>query len=285
LRSRLVDRVVAARTAVIVAPSGYGKSTLVDDAAAALGLSSVRVEITPTSGASADLLLAAVRRALRAGGLRSLADALEVGPREASALLVELLSERGDDPVIFDDVQNLAATAAQLVGEIARHVAEPHRVIIAGHSLPPGAVSNPDVMVNAGDLAFTADEIRAEAKRMRRPVEAFEADAIASATGGWPAAVHLAIETSTTDVRSLRVGLTELLDRLLASVDPQTRVLAGWAAHVPWLSDSVAAALGNSDAIERLVSTGLPLRRRADGWVVMPDPLREVLRSTTSLPP
>ena len=90
----------------------------------------------------------------------------------------------------------------------------------------------------------------------------------------------LAVEAGVTEPRALREGIGSLVDRLLGGSDEATRVLVAQLSEMPVLSPSVAAAVAGSGAMDRLVATGLPVRVRPDGWWVLPDPIRDVLRAS-----
>ena len=93
----------------IVAPSGFGKSVLAGDVAEALGWPTVLLELTVRTGADGDLFNAALRRSLRAAGLRSLAESPE--------WFVDLLVERDDPVLVIVDESQFAAGSGQVVRE------------------------------------------------------------------------------------------------------------------------------------------------------------------------
>ena len=292
-RPRMVQALARAHAGLVIAPSGYGKSHLADEVAAALGHTTVSVGVSATAGRDPLLLIAALRRALRGAGLRSFAEALELrsDAGEVARRLIELLHER-DDPLllVIDDAQRLSAASSDVIGCLAAEVPAPHQILVLGQTAPHWAAPSSapplawDVEVGAADLAFTADDIHALARDMKRPIDQSEALAIASATGGWPSAAILAIETGSTDARGLRNGLSGLLGRLLVDVDTDARALSVLAAHLPRISETVLVAVGGGGAIQRLRATGIPLRKRSDDWLEMPDPIRDILRQEAPLP-
>jgi len=260
-----------ARMALLVAPSGYGKSTLIQELAERLGWTQVFVD------GELGTFAAALRRALRRAGLLSVAEALEGG---AGVSLPSLLATRSD-PVLFvvDDADRLDAAEAAEAAELVATLGAPHRMVIAGQSVP--SWPNPpllDARLGPAEMSFDAVEICDYAQLVERPLDSTESEAIFSATAGWPAAVTLAIEAGVTEPRALREGIGSLVDRLLAGVDEATRVLVTQLAELPLISPSVAAAVAGPKAMDRLMATGLPVRLRPDGWWVLPDPIRDVLR-------
>ncbi len=291
-RQSLVDRLVQGRRGALFAPSGYGKSTLLDQLAQRLGYSTVLVEAADEPADDARVFVATLRRALRAAGLRLLAEAIGESPEgedEAAAqvvLLTDLLAER-DDPVllVFDDVHRWHGAAADALGDVVAELPAAHHVVVAGHAAP-GWKRAPrfDVELGQADLAFSVAEIAAYGAARSEIVDDAAAAAIEAATGGWPAAVALAVEAQVIEPRALRRGVGALVERVLAGLDPDTRALVMGLAQLPLLSDEVAAATFGRGALNRLATTGMPLRQRGDRWIVLADPVRSALAEPGALP-
>jgi DNA-binding SARP family transcriptional activator/ATP/maltotriose-dependent transcriptional regulator MalT len=279
------------RAATIIAPSGYGKSMLAEEVAERRGHATAFVELTQRAGRNGALFVAALRRALRGAGLRSLADAMSASPaaEDRAALsavqsLVELIVERDDQLlIVVDEVQFAQGSAAAALAELVNSIRDPHAVLLAGQALPrwdpPPQV---DATLGAGDLSFDAGEVAELSRHARRALDASEVDTILTATGGWPAAVALAIDSGFTDASSVRSGIAVLLERVLASAEPETRSAVRSLAALPLLSASVAETVAGPGSLARFESLGIPLRQRSDGWFVLPEPIRHALMADTT---
>jgi DNA-binding SARP family transcriptional activator len=60
---------------------------------------------------------------------------------------------------------------------------------------------------------------------------------------------------------------------------PETHAEAAALAWLPRIDDRIAGIAAGAGALDRLMAAGLPLRRRADGWLELPDPIRDALRA------
>lgn len=293
-RPRLVERLAPARVSAIVAAGGYGKSALAAELAEHLGDAAAFAEI-PAVTSDPSAVVSAIRRALRSAGLAGLADALE-GAASAAAndggnafadRLAELLEERdGSVLLVVDEMHRASGDAAAFLGVLAEAMPNGQRLLVTGRRVPGvlERMATGDARLGEEDLAFTATEVAALGALLERPVDAAAAASIARATGGWPAAVTVALRANVTNPQALREGIGALVDRLLTPVDDGTRLAAQRIAHLPLLSSRVAAIAAGEGALDRIVDTGVPIRARPDGWLVLPDPVREVLSRRTTLP-
>jgi DNA-binding SARP family transcriptional activator/ATP/maltotriose-dependent transcriptional regulator MalT len=284
--------------AAIVASGGYGKSALATELADHLGDAVAFVEIPPTTS-EATAVISGVRRALRNAGLPGVADALEASGKVGAGAdartaarsfardLAELLDGRtGSVLLVIEDAHRAVGDAADVLGEIVRAMPRGHHVVLTGRRLPAAVDSAiaDGARLGEEDLAFKPDEVAALGDLLGHPVDAAAAAAIARATNGWPAAVTLALRANVANPQALREGIGALLDRLLAPVDDETRTSVELLAHLPLLSSSAAKVAAGPGSLERLVDSGIPIRARPDGWLVLPDPVRDVLAGRAALP-
>ncbi len=305
-RPRLVTRIGEARVAFVVAGSGYGKSTLAEQAAADAGIATVALDLGGVRAGVAPVL-GALRRAVRTAGMGALDAALAVVAEQrrssdlASAAIEAFRSELGvrDDPILLlvDEVQDVAAEGISLVAGLVaaiaaphRAIAAPHRAIVAGRVLPDAvAAAAPDaIRIGVDDLAFDADEVAALAGSLGRPLDSVTAASMCGATDGWPAAVALAVSLAGGVDRArgpLPSGVEAQLDRLLAAAGAGATAAAVAIAHLPRIDERVADLAAGPGALARLVGAGLPIRGRLDGWLELPDPVRDVLRRRGALDP
>jgi DNA-binding SARP family transcriptional activator/tetratricopeptide (TPR) repeat protein len=293
-RPRLVTRLAGARVSAVTAAGGYGKSVLGSELAEYLGDAAAFVEIAPEAS-EASAVASAIRRALRSAGLAGLADALDRAVSSAdqdrgkafAQQLAELLQERtGSVLLVIEDVHRANGPAASALEAIARAMPLGQHLLVTGRRLHPGlaAALTGAVQLGEEDLSFTAAEVAALGELLERPVDAAAAASIARATAGWPAAVTLALRAQVTSPQALRAGIGSLVDRLLEPADDAARASAELLAHLPLLSPRAAEMAAGAGSLDRLIDIGIPIRARSDGWLVLPDPVREVLAGRTTLP-
>lgn len=307
-RPALLDKLLSQPVAWLVAPSGYGKTRLLDELVSSAGLTTVFVE---PGGAAEPVgsFLSAVDLAFRRGGFESFAEALRplsLDPSAAGidAFLRELgrhLAERTDPvAIIVDEVDRVLDRAAAdgvggpattnaeaLISGLARTVRRPHRLIVAGHHRPPEAIRPAPgaALLEARDLAFTAAETIALGEQLGRSIDDGLAAELVRDTGGWPAAIALALQSDTIERAELRRGITPLVDAVLAELDPADRATAAALAELPLLSRTLAEAIAGSVALDRIVEIGIVSTTRPDGWATMAEPVREVLATRGGLRP
>jgi ATP/maltotriose-dependent transcriptional regulator MalT len=302
-RKRLEERLddaLGRRLAVVVAGAGFGKTTLLSGWAARrrvawYTLSSEDVEL----GVLVRGLVGALRLrvpnlptslvAATAGPLGPVPDPDDLGRADAYAghlcAAVQDLNSR-DLVLVLDDLHELGddGAPARFVESLVRHAPPPLHVVVASRAEPPFPIERirgqgQVVELTARELAFSADEterLLAEALGAR---EDGLAVALHEATGGWPAAVRLALEA----LRGVPAAeRRRTLARLRGPGSPLFAYLAGEVverepAEVQALVRTVAPlgsftaelceALGIADAAEVLAS----LERR--GLFVEPDSL------------
>ena len=140
--------------------------------------------------------------------------------------------------------------------------------------------------VGLGDLAFDEIEIAGLLEAASLPSGDGQrlATELLRLTDGWPVAVQLALAQRSSHLvdpvdgpPALDRVMATLIDRLLATLDADERAAVTRLGAVPLLSRAVAGALGDERAVEVADAIGLPLVRRADGWLSLPDPVRDAL--------
>ncbi|NLG46261.1 hypothetical protein [Gordonia sp. (in: high G+C Gram-positive bacteria)] len=268
-------------TALIVAPSGYGKTSAVAEWAAQHSgpLLWVTLGRFDANAARIDGMIAQA--------LRSLAELHRGTPLEllrhldpncsdpatafdtASQALAEL-----DEPVrLVIDNAHIAREALTLglLGALMDAELPQLRVVVVGTSyaelaLSRLAVTRPQAVVRAYDLAFNTDEI---AEFLRQQGCALDPVVVYNDSRGWPIAVNLIGVTGdepTSDVGPSASAMESYLrDHVLASVPPDQAEFA-LATSVcdqmtPELAASVADTESAGDLLERCFRTGMPIDR------------------------
>ena len=217
-RERLLDTLAEAlnrRLTTVVAGAGFGKSTLLSDWAS-------EVNCAWYTASSDDASLAGFARGL-ADALRLRVPALPVdaagpvtataGPgaeqdetaraRGFAAALCETLQAalRRDLVLVVDDVQAVAgsAGAVQVIESLCRQAPPRLHLVLASRAELPFPIERlrgqGQVLELAGaELAFDADETATLLASLAGAADAETAVQLQHATGGWPAAVRLAVE-------------------------------------------------------------------------------------------
>ncbi len=290
-RPRLVARLTPARVGIVEAGGGYGKSTLAEAVAADAGVATVTVDLAGV-GPGVASVLGALRRAVRTAGLAAFAEALVLEGTDDSALpdavgtavRDELVARAEPLLLVIDEVHAASADGVGLLAGVVRSVPAPHRVLLVGRTIPAAIVdAAPDaVRLGADDLALTVDEVAAMAHIAGRSLDSVDAASLRARTGGWPAAVVLELERPAGPRTDGEGGIDASLRSLLAAAGEKVAQVAAAVAALPRIDARTAEAVAGTGALERLLAAGLPFRRRADGWLELPDPLRDRLRSATA---
>ena len=293
-RPRLLEPLSAQAVAVLIAPGGFGKSTLAEQLIDRWNRAPVRIRLRTSTSPAA--LIDAVRRALRRAGWRDLADSLgDDEPEHAVDELVATLHATGAELTWFvDDVQLLDADAWHLLEGLATNLNDGSRAVFCGRSLPAStSLAARFGLTDANDLRMTNDEIArlvfcavdaADVGPSERdtvqPVEPSLVADLALATTGWPAAVVIAAQRLRNDPSwspTTRGAGSGLLARLIEPVLGEDRRLLVRLAQLPLLDQHVCELVAGPTAFERIARSALPSRVDQAGWTVLPDAVREAL--------
>jgi ATP/maltotriose-dependent transcriptional regulator MalT/DNA-binding SARP family transcriptional activator len=293
LRPRLTAALSSAPVGVVEAGGGYGKSALAAELGATRGISSVVVQLDDRHDKGPALLGAltsALNRAGIAGGATVVAESNE--PRAALDALVALsASAKQEHLLVFDDAHHLTGESGALVTHLAQRWPEGHRLLIVARHLP-GELRrirhlHNSVFLDGTDLALTTDEIAQVAARSGVTLSATDAEQLLDITGGWAAAVVLALpilarSTSIADtiarLRRHSHSIAELVDEHLTHLPQAMRAPAARALQLPLITASVVeAATGFTDLLGTAASAGLPITPSRDGVWLLPHPVAEVL--------
>lgn len=288
LRPRLLDRLGRRRVAVIEAGGGFGKSVLAEQYRQSLGIGAAVVRLSPRES-EPGLLTGTLFRSLRSARLSDLAAAMEGRDEPGDAvdrLLDALAASSGQILLVFDDAHHLHAGAWGLLSRLAAEVPDPHRLVVLSRAATPVPSG---VRLGPSELAFSAAEIVA----WFRLASGFEcpdhaAAALAKATGGWPAALALAVARASAsrdplaeiyEIAHSPAHVGRLADDLLEILTPEDRRAVVQLAYLPLLSPRVANAVtGRPGLLARTAAAGLPMTQGLDGWVRFADPVAEHLR-------
>ncbi|MEA2125801.1 MAG: hypothetical protein QOI80_2583, partial [Solirubrobacteraceae bacterium] len=265
------------------AGGGWGKSALAAEFRDTLGIAAVEARLDP-GDRDPDRLVGRLRRALRRAGRSDALNAVSeaIGdPREAIEALADTLAAE-PEPVLLvvDDVHHADPSAAGLLAALAADLPAQHRLLLLGRGAPPG-LGEPSraITLDSTDLAFSAPEV---AELGDLPPD--EAEELVRATGGWAAAVVLAV------ARQDRAGalpsdprevLGHLLRERLATLAPDVREGVIGLAHLPLLGDAV----GVGDLVRAAQGAGLPLSRVRDDWWELAGGVQEFLAGLAPLAP
>lgn len=299
-RPRLVQELREARLGLIEAGSGYGKSALAAEYGSSLGVA-VAVPVLGPGDAEAGAFVTTLRRALSTARLSDLVAAVE--GKTAAARVESLLDALAatDQPVLIvvDDAHHAGeGEAAQLVLRLSR-LSAPHRLLISTRRLAPPLnrlLSTPGVVaIGQEQLAFTESEVceLAESRGLALPARAVRV--LHDATGGWAAALQMAIAALVMSDDPARAAAelprgaaapAALLDGLLASLSAEDRDGLGQLAHLRLISSKVTEAVTGSDgAFDRMLSAGIPFARTPGSWWELSGPAADLLGARSILTP
>ena len=315
-RERLLGHLAAAlerRLTTFVAEAGFGKSTLL--AAWAAGVNSAWY-----TASSDDVSLPTFARGI-ADAVRLRVPALPIdaagaitaasGPgaeeddaaraRGFVALVCETLQAelRRDLVLVVDDLQEIgdAAGPVQLIESLCRQAPERLHVVLASRADLPFPIERlrgqgQVLEITGSQLAFDGGETAALVDELAGPVEADVARELQRLTGGWPAAVRLAVGALSSAGPAAKGAALErmrrpggpLLGYLAAEVfahePPEVATLVRTVAAVERFTAELCEELGISRApelLESLARRGLfvELQGPTGGWYTLGAPVRE----------
>jgi LuxR family maltose regulon positive regulatory protein len=273
-RPRLARRLVTSTAPIVllVAPAGYGKSALLAQwqARDERPFAWAPLPARPTARGGA---IAAIGAALH--GVGALDDvgatsALALAEAWAAAAVPHVLVLDGAD-VLDDDA------GAELLGLLADHVPAGSALAVASRSEPRlavGRLRTDDAVLElrGADLVMTDREAALVLRRVGLRLDPEDAVALARATEGWPAALHLA-GLALREQRDLGAAVTRFAgddrivadyveDTLLCRLAPDDLSLLERTAPLDRLSgrlcDAVLDRRGTGRALRRLSRAGLP---------------------------
>lgn len=180
-----------------------------------------------------------------------------------------------DVTLVLDDVHELQGEtdSEAFLAAICRYVPRRFRIVTASRSPLPFPISRLAIAgeveeLSAGDLAFTRDEVVELLGMTRQPIE--QADEIMGLTGGWPAAVVLAIQSGASETPSLHAALAEktalfdyLAEEALANETADDIGLLRDIALLPWVTPVLLDRLEFDQIEDSLLAPGAPWMTRA----------------------
>lgn len=294
-REMLARRLAAAPIGVIEAPGGYGKTTLLRQVVALREVPSLSVTLGAGSSRGSvevDELWADLARAARRAGWSTLARVL-VGATSADgdgllqAVLEQIIQRADALLVVIDEAQRATPEAAGWLHALAMELPPGSGLLVAGRRLPPALASWPDqpgaVRIDRDRLQFTQPEVAELLALHGIDVDDDLVETVLAITDGWPAAVGLAASLvgergpGLAGVTSGRGLIDSMLGGLLASMPPTVVPRVRLLGCLPLLDPQVAEVVAGAGALDHLIDGGIPWARRADGWMVVPDPVRDAL--------
>ena len=305
LRERLTSRLAGARLGAIWAAGGCGKSALAGELRDTLGIATIEVRLN-SDDSEAERLAGRFRRALRRAGRSdalALLDELADDPVAAMDSLLDFLcGEREPVLLVVDDVHHADPASRRLLAELAQDLPEPHRLLLIGRESPLAAELRSQhptsVSLDTEDLAFTQSEV-ADLSRRQADVALSqeESESLRAATGGWAAAVVLAIgrlaeaEDRSAELRKLTEQgsiLAHLLGELLSSLGAPLREGIVQLAHLPLISPDLGEAASGGrvpDLFAQTMRAGVPLTRVREGWWELAGGVQEALAEIGPIEP
>ncbi|XXX74173.1 LuxR C-terminal-related transcriptional regulator [Sorangium sp. So ce134] len=306
-RPRLLEKLDDVRgglTALIVAPAGYGKTTLVSQWLSERPAPHAWLTLDRADGdlgrCARYLCAALARLAPELAALQAALDAGGLGAREiAEALVAELRALEAPATLVLDDVHALdeASASHALLAHLAEHAPGALSIVVTSRSIPPWPCARLRargqlVEITAEALRFSAGEASALFSKRGLSVSRSTAGKLAERTEGWAVGLALsALLLGRGDPASdllARFGGTHrwvadyLVEEVLAKEDGRVRDFLLHSAALPRLSDALCAAAGLGDAgvrVAELHARGLFVSE-LDGerrWFRYHDLFRELL--------
>lgn len=283
------------RLTTLVAPAGYGKTTLLSDWA-----DPARTAWHTCTAEDRELRPAVdhLTHALRAV-VPDLDFHVPAAARDAHAMIATLCEALGSAELllVLDDVHVMAErdASARLLEGLCQQLPPTARLILSSRRPPPFPVrrlrdGGQLVELTAGDLAFTAEEIAALVDRLGL---AADPERLHRTTGGWPIAVRLAAEATRHGRVAEPADPGALFDYVATEIvdhEPRrTRELIRVAARLDRFCPELLAALGHPDAAEiiaDLVARGLLVEAlpSVPGWFGLVPLAAEFVRTRMSMP-
>ncbi len=258
LRRKLDALVAAHPVTVIVAPAGYGKTTLLSNWAASSAREVVWLSLTEADRHPEHL----------ARGVQAV-----LPPDQPSG------AEAGTRVLVIDDV-HLAEGAARALQPLLDAPRLGLHIVLAGRASPPLRLARLTARGDVGrlfadDLSFTPDEVDLVGRAVGHPISADRASRLWATTGGWPVAVRLALIATIDKVTALRPPVDGpsipelpeyLIENVLSSLPADLRAFVLPAFTCDWLTGELAGELAGvangAEHLERAMAAGLPLERR-----------------------
>lgn len=201
-----IDAGIGGKGALIAAPAGYGKTTLVVDWRQTSDFAAVWLSLDPW-----DAELPAFARALSEAVAARFDIAVPLGderfwqPRTVATVLINAIAEQDEYVVlVLDDVHTVESSAEvmETVGYVLERAPENLHVVMTSRTRPPvpslsRLIARREVVtIGAADLAFTPREVRELLATLGRAVSEDEAESLFERTEGWAAALILGAGTA-----------------------------------------------------------------------------------------
>lgn len=297
-RPRLTRALSATPVGLMEAGGGYGKSSLAAEFGDVLGVPTVYVLLHPGDDGP-DVLVARLGTALARAGLSDAAARVRSVPTAVAAIdeLVSLLADRSDPLLLVVDNIRYAGSCGPLLTRLVAELPEPHRLLLVGRQLAADAAALRTAAnvtrLDAGDLAFTTDEVAALVGAHGVTVSPTHAARLERMASGWAAALALIaphLARAADPIKAIGVlegqpgALEHLVRAALGGLAAVERDALAQAAHLPVLQTAIVHdATGVAGLIDRAVEAGLPLTIMADGALAIPDPVRDLLTNNRPL--
>jgi LuxR family transcriptional regulator, maltose regulon positive regulatory protein len=235
-RDRLLARLEGAKLIALVAPSGFGKTTLLAQHARTLGARAVWLELREDDADTVTLahdLLASLERTRKD---------LKVPEQHDAEALARVLDDAPQNlTLILDRLDRVGPDAGRWLETFINALAEGHRVIVAGYdadalSLARLVAEGSAVVIGPDELAFDATETE---QSLRERGYTGDANTVQAALEGWPAGVALVAAGASAQLAPTDL-IADALSKLPTDVRrslPEASVLGVW-------SEDSAARLG-----------------------------------------
>jgi LuxR family transcriptional regulator, maltose regulon positive regulatory protein len=285
-RQRLIERIEAAADAklvALIAPSGFGKSTLLAQYLRASSRPTVWIHVE-YDDADPSRLLEHLAQGLEA---QAVTDTATEAAQPSERAFAQLASRLNDEPdnfhLVFDEINRLGIEARHGLKRFIDGLTEGHRVFLSGYDLEHmrlarAVADGSAVVLGVQELAFDSGETEAFLAARGYAGDARQAHALLE---GWPAGLALVAASS-----SGHIAPSNLVLDALDSLTPTLRQKIAEAAVLDVWSEDTAREVGTdlpAGWVLEVQRAGLPIAPLGDGRFqphqVLMDALERELRA------
>jgi LuxR family transcriptional regulator, maltose regulon positive regulatory protein len=270
------------RLITVIAPSGYGKTTLVAQYCRNSGRKTCWVDLSENDldGRRLESRLIEILEPVLGKHLES---SIALGQRSVAVALLELardLNRQSENiDLVFDNTDVLTGETASAIGGFVEALAEGHRVFLLGHAAEHLCIAR--LVARGETLDLTARELSFAQEETNLYLQSREfegnTELVQQSLDGWPAGVALTASGA-------RLGLQpqQLIFDLLSQLSPEVQHVLPMIGPLRYLNQARAERLGvtlEPGWIEALRRIGLPVTPLGSGNYLLHDVFADALSS------
>lgn len=291
MRTRLVERIRREPVVAVIAPGGFGKTSLLASLAIELDRPIATASVGEGDGDATSRLVAAIADALAVAGIGDAAEAVRSAPADAAAdEVVRVLVDRPELLLVVDDAHRLDDAGWAWVWALSERIggrALPSMVVAARPSPDRSVVPSGVAVLGADDLRFDPDDL---VRVVGVGVGSATVGRVLELTEGWPVAVGLLVDRLAPSslrldrlpVHSAHAVVEYVVDEAVESLTDDLAVALGHLVRLPLWSTEIVDQWCGQGSLVALTRSGLPVVEGPDGWWRVADPVRDLIASKGS---